>query len=223
MKKFWFKISVFITFLLTVSSLQAHVVLDHPEGGETFFVGDTVNIKWHIFIEHNQNNWDLYFSPDGGRTWQTIQLDLPVSQLNYQWIIPDILTDNAQIQILMDNVGANYVDISSNFTIAEKVLGVKEQEEYPKVLNLVSNFPNPFNPSTTIKYEISQISQVKVVIYDMLGREIRVLDSGIKAQGIHSIIWNGVNESNVPIGAGVYFYQIQAGDIVETKKMVLLK
>ncbi len=223
MQKPWLKIIALLIALLLVSNLKAHVELDFPVGGETFFVGDTVYVEWHKLINHNQNNWDLYFSPDGGGIWQSIQLDLPISQNNYQWVVPNIFTDRAQIRIRMDNIGDNYEDMSSTFTIAERVLEVEKQAEYPTIINLISNFPNPFNSSTTIKYEISQPSQVEVMIYDMLGKEIIQLYYGIKEAGVHSIGWHGFDNLGNPVSAGIYLYQIHAGQFIQSRKMVLLK
>lgn len=214
--------TIVIAFIL-VGNLNAHVGLDSPNGRETFFVGDTVNIEWHNIIIHNPNNWDLYFSSDGGDAWKSIQLNLPITQFTYQWIVPNILTNSAKIRIVQDNVLTHYEAQSSNFTIKEKVLGISESTELPTNLSLISNFPNPFNPSTTIQYDISQISQVNVVIYNILGKEIIQLDFGVKEPGTHTIIWQGIDDVGNSVSAGMYLYQIQAGQFSKTKKMMLLK
>ncbi len=96
---------------------------------------------------------------------------------------------------------------------------------------LMQNYPNPFNPTTTIKYEISNIANVgtthelslhpfhvKLCIYDILGREITTLVNEYQKPGNYEITWNA---GNLP--SGVYFYRIQAGNFVETKKMILLR
>lgn len=111
------KIFKVLAIIILVGSAKAHVVLDFPVGGETFTAGDTVNIQWHIAITHNLQNWDLTFSPDGGITWQVIQLDLDPSVLNYQWIVPRVSTQQGRIRIYMDNVGTDYQDESGDFTI----------------------------------------------------------------------------------------------------------
>jgi len=99
------------------SAARAHVSLDYPVGGETFNQGDTVNVQWHILIPHDLQNWDLYFSDDGGATWQVIELDLPPSQFNYLWVVPGIATTQGRIKIYMDNSGTDYEDESGDFTI----------------------------------------------------------------------------------------------------------
>ena len=80
------------------------------------------------------------------------------------------------------------------------------------------NYPNPFNPITTIQYELPQRSAVQIAIYDLLGREVITLVSEIQDAGYQSVQWNA---SNVP--SGMYFYQIRVGDQVQTKKLLLLK
>lgn len=113
------KVAVFASLMCiaTSSAIKAHVVLDYPVGGETFTQGDTVNVQWHIAIPHDLQNWDLYFSDDGGVSWQVIELDLPPAQLNYLWVVPGIPTTQGRIKIYMDNSGTDYEDQSGDFTI----------------------------------------------------------------------------------------------------------
>lgn len=106
-----------LSIIFLLGSAEAHVGLDSPVGGETFTEGDTVNIQWHIEIQHTLKNWDLFFSPDGGVTWEVIQLDLDPSTLNYLWEVPRVATHQGRIRIYMDNVGTDYQDESGNFTI----------------------------------------------------------------------------------------------------------
>ena len=104
--------------LLTFGQLKAHVNLTSPQGGEVFQPGQTVNIQWEIVIQHNTLNWDVYFSGDGGSTWEIIRADLDASLLNYQWTVPQINTTQGRIKIVQDNVEFDYEDISGNFTIS---------------------------------------------------------------------------------------------------------
>lgn len=98
-------------------NVSAHVYLDYPQGGESFPAFTIITIQWHIAIPHEQLNWDLLFSTDGGNTWEPIQMDLPVSQLTYSWVVPDISTSLARISIIQDNVEMDYQDESMDFTI----------------------------------------------------------------------------------------------------------
>ena len=108
---------LFLLVLLAALPAVAHVGLDAPVGGEHFMPGDNVVIKWHVQIQHPQENWDLYFSQDGGLTWQDLGLNLPVSQTSFNWTVPNVNTTVGQIRIVMDNSGPDYEAVSGNFSI----------------------------------------------------------------------------------------------------------
>ena len=105
---------------------------------------------------------------------------------------------------------------------ASGVLSV-DGEILPTVFALHQNYPNPFNPITTLRYDLPEQSMVNIIIYDLLGRQVRTLINQTQDAGFKSVIWNATNDHGKPVSAGVYLYQIQAGEFVQTKKMVLLK
>lgn len=107
----------FLAVLVLGSTGAAHVALDFPVGGETFTEGEIVNVQWHIVIPHDLQNWDLYFSEDGGTTWDVVAMDLPPEDLNYMWTVPGIETSQGRIKIYMDNSAVDYEDESGDFTI----------------------------------------------------------------------------------------------------------
>lgn len=84
-------------------------------------------------------------------------------------------------------------------------------------------YPNPFNPITTLKYNISKDELVNITIYDMLGNEINQLVNEVQSSGHKLIQWNATNNQGQQVSAGVYLYSIKAGDFKQTKKMILLK
>ena len=88
---------------------------------------------------------------------------------------------------------------------------------------LFQNYPNPFNPVTTIRYDLPEQSQVTLMIYDILGREIRRLINSSQDAGHKSVIWDGTDEFGRNVGTGIYLYRIKAGDFSQTKKMLLLQ
>lgn len=88
----------------------------------------------------------------------------------------------------------------------------------PDRISLENNYPNPFNPETTIKFSLPEAAATTIIIYDQLGREVTRLADGHLNAGYHEVTWNAVN-----ISSGVYFYRLQAGDYAETRKMILLK
>ena len=93
----------------------------------------------------------------------------------------------------------------------------------PDEFTLHQNYPNPFNPVTQIRYDLPEKSNVTLLIYDILGREVATLLNGELEPGYHSVIWNGQNKMGQAVSAGLYLYIIQAGEFRQTKKMVLLK
>jgi len=93
----------------------------------------------------------------------------------------------------------------------------------PDSFALSHNYPNPFNPITTIEYDLPMEAYAKLIIYDMLGREIVSLVNENLSAGYHSITWDSKDHSGKSVSAGIYFYQLQAKDFVKTRKMVLLK
>ena len=94
---------------------------------------------------------------------------------------------------------------------------------YPEKFTIHQNYPNPFNPVTTLRYDLPETGLVKITIYDMLGRQVKTLINQRQNAGYKSVIWDATNDFGKPVSAGIYLYQIQAGEYMQTKKMVLLK
>ena len=88
---------------------------------------------------------------------------------------------------------------------------------------LYQNYPNPFNPVTTLRYDLPETGLVNIIIYDMLGRQIKALVNQTQDAGYKSVTWDAINDHGERVSAGIYIYQIQAGEYISTKKMVLLK
>ena len=105
------------------------------------------------------------------------------------------------------------------------VNGMSSENEalLPQEFALHQNYPNPFNPVTRIRYDLPENSMVNITVYDMLGREVNTLVNQVQDAGFKSIIWDATNDYGKAISAGIYLYQIQAGDYIHTQKMVLLK
>jgi hypothetical protein len=88
----------------------------------------------------------------------------------------------------------------------------------PEAYRLWQNYPNPFNPSTTIRYELSQSSVVRLSVYDVVGREIAVLVDGKREAGVHEVSFDAS-----ALSSGVYLYKLQAGEFVQSRKLVLVR
>ncbi|MDD3525082.1 MAG: choice-of-anchor J domain-containing protein, partial [Candidatus Cloacimonetes bacterium] len=88
---------------------------------------------------------------------------------------------------------------------------------------LKGNYPNPFNPQTTIRYSVKENSPVSIEVYNLKGQLVKRLVNSEKAAGEHSIVWNGTDLNNRPVSSGVYFYKMNAGKYSATKKMIMMK
>ena len=93
----------------------------------------------------------------------------------------------------------------------------------PEQYALHQNFPNPFNPSTTIRYDLPDDSYIRIAIYNILGQEIRVLVDGLEPAGFRSIRWHGKDNFNRNVSAGVYFLLMDSKDFTLRRKLILLK
>jgi hypothetical protein len=93
----------------------------------------------------------------------------------------------------------------------------------PYRFELSQNYPNPFNPATTIEYDLPRGCRVTIEVYNLLGQKVRTLIDRDESAGSHSITWDGTVANGRPAATSVYLYRFQAGDYVETKKMLLLK
>ena len=98
-----------------------------------------------------------------------------------------------------------------------------EINQLPHAFNLYNNYPNPFNPVTTLRYDLPEDVLVNITIYDIMGRIVRTLINSQQNAGFKSIQWNATNDAGSPLSAGLYLYKIQADNFVQTRKMVLLK
>ncbi len=99
----------------------------------------------------------------------------------------------------------------------------KSLSETPNEFKLHGNYPNPFNPTTTIKFDLKEDSKVTLKIYNTLGQEVRSLVNDTKEAGYHSVLWDGKNNQGSAVPSGLYIYRINAGNYVKSMKMMLVK
>jgi hypothetical protein len=99
----------------------------------------------------------------------------------------------------------------------------KKSESVPNKFQLNQNYPNPFNPSTVISYQLSAHSNVKLIIYNMLGQKIKALVNSYQNIGEHSFVWDATDENNNQVSSGVYFYRLQTDKMNLQNKMTLLR
>ena len=122
--------------------------------------------------------------------------------------------------------GGHFGDILTVVETLEASTGspVKDKEDtgLPRDFGLVQNCPNPFNPSTTIQYQIPKTHWTRICIYDIMGHKVRTLVDDIIQAGIYKISWNGCDDRGSRVNSGPYFVRIQAGSYTNTKKMLLV-
>ena len=118
-------------------------------------------------------------------------------------------------------------DRSLNIRLGEGILGDDGQNAHKRGLYKAylvgGNYPNPFNPSTTISYTVDQPSDIRLTVFDIRGRRVITLVDRFQDQGVYHIQWDGTNSSGRALASGVYFYRMEAENYSVTRKMVLLK
>jgi hypothetical protein len=162
-------------------------------------------MDWNTVVEGLQSlmdvNWTVYKTSNSG------------------------LPDNRVFAIAIDGQGNKWIGTYGGGLAVYREGGVilpvevkNESNEIPTKFSLYQNYPNPFNPSTTIEFYIPERTNVKLVIYDILGREIETLIDKELEPGKYKINFTATN-----LPSGVYFYRLQAGNFIEQKKMILIK
>ena len=136
------------------------------------------------------------------------------------------LEDNVAYYYRVSAVCCNGDYISTNSDIVSVMLTVMDiasANNIPDSYRLHQNFPNPFNPTTQIRYELKESVSVSIDIYNVMGKHIKSLIKTKQDAGYQSIYWNTTDASGQSVPAGMYIYTIQAGEFSDTRKMVLLK
>lgn len=165
--------------------------------------------EFNIIIKNNlQGKTDMVFNGlDQFAKYQVYLLDKQSVKL----------TDLKQINRVEINGNANLKEFSVFMGTAEYIAEIKKSL-LPREFALNQNYPNPFNPATTIRYQLPAESVVHLKVFDILGNEIQTLVDETKPAGIYELSWNAEN-----LPSGIYFYRLQAGSFIETRKMILIK
>jgi hypothetical protein len=154
----------------------------------------------------------LISTKDASITWTSVGLVQASGTSNspkkYSYTERDLQTGKYQYKLKM-------IDNDGTFKYSKVI---EAEVALPKNYELSQNFPNPFNPNTVISYSLPSASDVKLIVYNSLGHTVKVLENEFKNAGNYSVNFNAAE-----LPSGVYFYRIQAGTFIETKKMMLLK
>ena len=123
----------------------------------------------------------------------------------------------------LDVVVTNFNRVTYTGTV-EVIADLTATGEFaPGAFALGQNFPNPFNPKTTISFALPSAGPVELDVYSATGQHVRTLQSGDMTSGQHSVVWDGKDDGGSSVGSGIYFYKLQSEELSETKKMMLLK
>jgi len=203
-----------------------------PHGGDSVFIVARVrnfglqSISSPFTVKFYDGNPNTGGNQLGETTVDTIIAARGYRNVLLPWVIPvSQFMDSLRIYAVIDqeNAVSNEVHENNNIGWAPaigygSIVGVESEMAVPEKYTLYQSYPNPFNPSTTIKYSVPNNQVVSLKVYDILGREVAVLIDEYKTAGTYSTDFNASK-----FASGVYFYQLRAGDFVETKKMILMK
>ena len=188
-----------------------------PTGLLASVTGDTeIGLEWDAPLDEDFKYFAVYRSLEAG--FDPTGMEPHAVTIDINFTDTDIVVDETYYYRLsaFDENG-NESDFSQE--VSAVITGVDgERVGLPDKYSLSQNYPNPFNPSTLIEYALPTAGEVSLSIYSLGGEEVVRLFEGKMSAGYHQVIWNASN-----IASGIYFYRLQAGDFVQTRKMVLLK
>jgi hypothetical protein len=205
------------TLVIAAGKYQGNFTADYgilwsPDGGATWTqalrnqnISRLCRDPLHHLSLYASGEKGIYSSGDGGQTWSLYNNTLPSSRITD--IVKDPFSDTLYVA----------TSDAAVFRVYESVVGVEDiSSSLPTRFRLYQNCPNPFNPSTTISYDLPVRSHVTLRIFNVLGQEVATLVNGEVGPGKHEVGWNAQR-----LASGVYAYRLNAGSFVETKKMVL--
>ena len=151
-------------------------------------------------------------------TWNNVVSN--ASSSNQEWTLNEINSLSARyirVVCLSNNVN-DWAGLWEARIVEETGVTAGDNNDMPKAFNLAQNFPNPFNPSTTVQYSVANAGLIKIAVYNVIGQEIAELVNEEKQPGTYNVAFDA---SNLP--SGIYFCRMEANDFASTRKMILLK
>lgn len=145
---------------------------------------------------------------------------LTTSAWSYEYALQVKQKDGTITQIPLREIQSMIIHLNPTGVSADKI---EEVQKAIQTFTLLQNYPNPFNPSTTITFLLPQNGLVKVTIYDVNGRQVRILSEKSYPAGSHELRWDGLTDSAQTAAAGAYFYKVRCGEQTITRKMLLIK
>jgi hypothetical protein len=211
--------------LVVDSIFYVHLPLQKQVSAMPFLLnlGDILPITGITLKVICEDSWMVNF-PGMIVNYPTIQPGLSVRSNSVVALKYDSTTFPYQFNLKFEIISNGYCYWKDSVHLDIRPISVEEENnEIPTEFSLAQNYPNPFNPNTKIKYSIPRLSQVILKIFNTLGEEIESLVNEEKPVGTYEVEFNVAQDSRPAMSSGVYFYQLKAGDFIETKKMLLLK
>lgn len=201
-------------------------VIVQDTGTDSFWIrmdgGDWV--RWNEIDAGTAWHWDAVHDTDNGNAVVDFRLSSGVHTLEVAY-----RERRAQLDKLLVTDDLGYVPGGAGGSAAKagtELVASSEQvqvERAPESYRLEENYPNPFNPSTTITYHLPKAAEVTLSVYNALGRRVATLVSGEQPAGTHEVRWDSRDTAGLAVPSGLYFYRIEAGGFQQTRKMLLLK
>lgn len=204
-------------FFAVVPPAKQSITVIKPNGGETLVAGTVYVIKWREYAFNGLAQ--ILFSANNGATWTVIAEHQEAAGENY-WLVPNVISNQCLIKV-QDTVDGNPWD-QSNAVFRIVSGGLAKETAEPGVLPtefaLYPNFPNPFNPTTTLTFALPEAGQISLRVFDLQGRETALLTEGYYEAGTHQVTFDGKD-----LPSGVYIAVLQAGSQRFIQRMTLLK
>jgi len=182
---------------------------------------DQIILSWTTVSESNNYGFDVQRKTASNDYWETIGFVAGAGTNNSPKIynyIDEKISENHYFYRLKQIDFDGSADFSSTIEVFI---------QSPKIFQLIQNYPNPFNPETVISYQIPELKgesvEVELVIFNLLGDEVRTLVQKNQGSGYYNLMWDGRDNSGKTVTAGTYVYQIKAGKFIQSKKMTLLR
>jgi hypothetical protein len=158
-------------------------------------------------------------------TWLTVEpssgslLGGQSEEISVNFDTSDMALGNYECSLMIDDGYGNVVEIPVSLVVAES----GNEGVLPAVTELQGNYPNPFNPETTINFSLKETGQVKLEVYNIKGQKVKTLVNQEMSAGQHSVLWSGRDDSGNSVSSGVYFFRMTNGRYTSTRKMILMK
>jgi C1A family cysteine protease len=198
------------------------VTVTHPNGGESYNIGDTVDIEWAASDNACVETIDIYYSLNGGIDFTVLATGEEDDSI-FEWVIPQELGDSCIVKVVAWDPSSLAAEDESDGPFYVTSVST-DADGTPGFTNrLEQNYPNPFNGTTTITYSVAARAEVDIRIYDTAGRLVSVLERTTREPGRYNTVWKGTDREGRPVASGVYFCSIKAGGFEDTRKIIYMR